>query len=155
MAKKRNPLEEVARDIPGVSKVIDVVEANDPLKKVEAPTLPPVTDVAAAKPLVADKFNESWKQTPVQAAVISGGPQEQFRQHQMNVANQLAQQASGQGPSVVQMQAKKAQEQGLAQNLALLASQRGGSNPDVGAGRRRGTIALGPGSGGWQGALRL
>jgi hypothetical protein len=56
---------------------------------------------------------------------IAMGPQEQFRQGQMGLMAQLQAQASGQGPSLAQMQLQQAGDRNLANAAALGASQRG------------------------------
>lgn len=53
------------------------------------------------------------------------GAQNQTRAQQMQLMQQLQQQASGQGPSLAQMQLKQAQGQNMAQAAALGQSQRG------------------------------
>lgn len=67
-----------------------------------------------------------------QAAQIATGPQDQFRNQQMALANQLAAQAQGQGPSLAQAQLRQATDRNIAQQAALIGSQRG-LNPNQAA----------------------
>lgn len=60
-----------------------------------------------------------------QAAQIQMAQQNQFRNQQMNLANQLQQQAAGQGPSLAQSQLRQATDRNIAQSMAMAASQRG------------------------------
>jgi hypothetical protein len=60
-------------------------------------------------------------------AQLNMGAQDQVRAQQMQYAQMLQQQAQGQGPSVAGEQFKIAQDQLLKQQMALAASQRGGS----------------------------
>lgn len=68
------------------------------------------------------------------AAGVNTAQQEQFRQQQLNLANALALQAQGQGPSVGAAQFKAASDRNIAQQQALAAGSRGGDI--AGAGRR-------------------
>lgn len=63
------------------------------------------------------------------AAMIDQSKQAEFRDFQGNLASQLAQQASGVGPSVSGNMLKQGQEANLAATMAQLNSQRGGANP--------------------------
>lgn len=51
----------------------------------------------------------------------------EFRQKQINLANSLESSASGQGPSVAQMQLDRANEQAIKNQMAMVASARGGN----------------------------
>lgn len=67
---------------------------------------------------------------PAQAAQIqAGGNFNQAMAAQSGLLGQLQQQASGQGPSIADMQMQKGMEANLAANRAQLASARGGTNP--------------------------
>jgi hypothetical protein len=75
---------------------------------------------------------------PVQIQALNGqggtagvGDQNEFRQQQMTLAQQLAQQAAGQGPSLATEQLKQAQAANQAATFAQLASARGGANPGL------------------------
>jgi hypothetical protein len=75
---------------------------------------------------------------PVQISAIQGGmgggvggDQNEFRQQQMTLAQQLAQQAAGQGPSLATEQLNQAQAANQAATFAQLASARGGANPGM------------------------
>lgn len=61
------------------------------------------------------------------AATIDQSQQAQFRQGQLDLANSLAQQAAGKGPSVSGAQFKAAADTNLAQQQALAAGARGGA----------------------------
>ena len=61
----------------------------------------------------------------VKAAQIATKAQDQTRGLQMNLANQLAAQAAGQGPSLAQSQLQNATNRNVAQAMAMAASQRG------------------------------
>lgn len=63
------------------------------------------------------------------AAQINMMPQNQFRENQLALAQQLMGQASGTGPSVAENQFRAASEQNLAATLAAANSARGGANP--------------------------
>ncbi len=66
------------------------------------------------------------QQQPGRAVAALEGSQ-QFRGQQLSLAEQLAQAAGGQGPSIADQQTKMAQENAMAQALALQSSQRGGN----------------------------
>jgi len=66
--------------------------------------------------------------TPAQMQLMQQG---QFRDQQMTLAQQLAAQASGQGPSLATEQLKQAQAANQAAIFAQMASQRGGANPGM------------------------
>ena len=74
---------------------------------------------------------------PVQISAIQGGMsgpggnQNEFRAQQMTLAQQLAQQAAGQGPSLATEQLKQSQAANQAATFAQLASARGGANPGM------------------------
>lgn len=74
---------------------------------------------------------------PVQISAIqggmsgAGGDQNEFRTQQMTLAQQLAQQAAGQGPSLATEQLKQSQAANQAATFAQLASARGGANPGM------------------------
>lgn len=68
------------------------------------------------------------------AATINQTPQDQFRAQQMTLANQLADQAAGKGPSLAQNQLKAATGRNIAGAMAMAASQRGST---AGAGMRQ------------------
>lgn len=59
------------------------------------------------------------------AAQIDTGAQEEFRQRQIALADQLAAQARGEGPSLASMQLQEGRDANIAQAMALAASQRG------------------------------
>lgn len=61
------------------------------------------------------------------AAQINMGPQEQWRQQQMELAGGLGAQARGEGPSVSGAQFRAANDSNLAQQQALAAGARGGN----------------------------
>src|SRR5207253_1677438 len=61
----------------------------------------------------------------MQAAQLDGSQQGQWRGQQMGLAQALAAQANGQGPSLAQGQLRQATDQGMNQAMALGASQRG------------------------------
>lgn len=61
----------------------------------------------------------------VQAATINQDPQAQFRQGQSQLAQQLMQQAQGQGPSIAAAQMQAGMDQAMQNQMAGLASQRG------------------------------
>lgn len=63
------------------------------------------------------------------AATIDAIPQNQFRDQQYGLAQQLAARASGQGPMISELALKQAQDTNQAQAFAQLASARGGANP--------------------------
>lgn len=67
--------------------------------------------------------------TGPKGALINMAQQGQFRDQQTALAAQLAQQASGQGPSLAVNALKQGQEANLAATMAQLNSQRGGANP--------------------------
>jgi RecB family exonuclease len=66
--------------------------------------------------------------TPAQMQLMQQG---QFRDQQMTLAQQLAAQASGQGPSLATEQLKQSQAANQAAIFAQMASQRGGANPGM------------------------
>jgi hypothetical protein len=66
--------------------------------------------------------------TPAQMQLLQ---QSQFRDQQMTLAQQLAAQASGQGPSLAAEQLKQSQAANQAAIFAQMASQRGGANPGM------------------------
>lgn len=61
----------------------------------------------------------------MKAAQINEANQEQIRAQQLSLAQQLQAQASGQGPSLAQMQLQQGRDQNIATAMALAASQRG------------------------------
>ncbi len=61
----------------------------------------------------------------VNAAQINSSPQEQFRNAQLMLTNQLQQQAAGQGPSLAQSQLRQGTDRNIQQAMAMAASQRG------------------------------
>ena len=61
------------------------------------------------------------------AAEIDAGPQNQWRQRQSALADALALQAAGQGPSVAQQQLRQGVDRNIASQAALAGSQRGGN----------------------------
>ncbi len=70
--------------------------------------------------------NSGNRQAPMaQAAQLDASQQAQFRNQQQTLAQQLAAQANGQGPSLAQGQLKQATDRNLAQALAMGANQRG------------------------------
>jgi len=69
---------------------------------------------------------QNRKAQQVQAAQIATGPQDQFRNAQLGLVSQLQQQASGQGPSLADMQLRQGADRNLANAIAMQASQRGG-----------------------------
>lgn len=73
--------------------------------------------------------NASSQISDPRAAMINMAPQDQFRQQQLSVAQRLAAQAQGQGPSIANEQMKQGQEAAMAQQFAQLASARGGASP--------------------------
>ena len=86
-----------------------------------------------AKQRFLDKMRDSTDWTSVAGkANINQAPQEQFRSAQMGLMGQLQGQVAGEGPSLADMQLKKAGEQNLKQQMAAMASQRGG-NPALAA----------------------
>lgn len=107
-----------------IGKALDTAGAMNPFKKPGIPDVAEVNDVASQNRITAPEFQGSTPSTV--HPVTMDRRSDDFRAYQQNLAAQLAQQASGQGPSIAQMQAKKAQDQALAQNMAMLASQRGG-----------------------------
>lgn len=62
---------------------------------------------------------------------INMSPQDQFRAQQLQLTNQLSQQAQGIGPSVAQNQLRQGESANLAATMAQLASARGGANPGL------------------------
>lgn len=82
------------------------------------------------------------KAATVKGAQIDQSQQAQFRQGQMNLANSLAQQAAGKGPSVSAAQFKAASDTNLAQQQALAASARGGSTALAGRQAAQNTSAF-------------
>lgn len=75
---------------------------------------------------------------PVQISAIqggmgggAGGADNEFRAQQMTLAQQLAAQAAGQGPSLATEQLKQSQAANQAATFAQLASARGGANPGM------------------------
>jgi len=80
-------------------------------------------------------------ETPtVQGATIDPTQQEQFRNYQLNLANQLQGQATGQTPSLGELQLKQGMSDAMAQQRAFAASQ-GGVSPALAA--RQAAIAGG------------
>ncbi len=77
--------------------------------------------VAAAKLGPAERIAAAQ----AQGATIDQSQQAQFRAQQATLANQLAAQAAGQGPSLAQSQLQQATNRNVAQSMALAASQRG------------------------------
>lgn len=77
-------------------------------------------------PLALDEqnYNEAIRQSQAAAlgSINSGAA---AGQRQMSLADQLAAQANGQGPSLAQMQLQQASDQNLKNSAALIASQRG------------------------------
>jgi hypothetical protein len=76
---------------------------------------------------------------------VTGGPadasqQEQFRGEQMSLAQRLAAQSRGEGPSVAGMQLKQATDRNLAQQLAM---QAGASGAQAAAARRQSASQVG------------
>ncbi len=65
-------------------------------------------------------------------AAIDQGASNEIRQRQMTLADQLAAQAAGQGPSLAQAQLNQATTRNLAQMAALAASARGGASGGLG-----------------------
>lgn len=61
-------------------------------------------------------------------ANINQGPQDQFRQGQMDLVSALTAQAAGQGPSLAQGQLQQATDRNMAQAMALGRAQAGGQN---------------------------
>lgn len=60
---------------------------------------------------------------------LNGGQYNSTYNQEQGLANQYAQQASGQGPSLAQFQAQQSAGQNVQSQMAALASQRGSSNP--------------------------
>ena len=108
------------------NNVAKKLETYDPTKRPGTPELSEVQNVAAQNPITAPTLNPASRPGFVQTVGLNTAPQDQFRAYQSTLAAQLAQQASGQGPSIAGMQAKKAQDAALAQTFAAMASQRGG-----------------------------
>jgi hypothetical protein len=101
-------------------------------KPIDAPKIPDGSAAQTAK--LPDKI-ESAKintggasMTPAQMQLMQQG---QFRDQQMTLAQQLAAQASGQGPSLATEQLKQSQAANQAAIFAQMASQRGGANPGM------------------------
>lgn len=101
-----------------VEKSSDAVAANiADSAKITAPTLGQGTQL---------KQTQIAELERMQAAQMSREDIE-FRKRQLELANMLQAQASGQGPSLAQNQLQQANEQALKQQMALAASQRGGN----------------------------
>lgn len=84
--------------------------------------------MAAGETAVANRPNQTMTGAQVgPTAVIDQAPQGQVRAQQMTLADQLAAQARGEGPSVAQGQLQKATDANLAAALAQGAAYRGGS----------------------------
>lgn len=75
----------------------------------------------------ADVFNQQLNPAQYQTAQIATGPQDQFRGRQMSLADALQAQSMGQGPSLAQSQLQQGLNQNIKNQMALAATQRGGS----------------------------
>ncbi len=121
----------------------DAVGGLNPLKKntttpydptapaqITAPTMAPgaAAPTVNANGLTGAKIGEV---ADPRMAVINMTPQDQFRQQQVALAQKLAGQANGTGPSVAENQLRKGQEANLAGTMAVLNSQRGAANPGL------------------------
>lgn len=85
-------------------------------------------DPAALQQIDASKYSMPTGQAAPQ---LNTSPQDQFRAQQLQLANQLSNQAQGIGPSVAQNQLRRGQSANLAATMAQLASARGGANPGL------------------------
>ena len=119
-------------NVQGVPGVDPSVEARNRLDAEKYSQMPadmkaPTMQAAQANAAQTNLADPRW-------AVLAHGPQEQFRNQQMALANQLSQQAAGVGPSVAQNQMRQAQQGNLAATFAQLASARGQANPAMARG---------------------
>jgi len=77
----------------------------------------------------AKQIADAQARSGVQQGLINSAPQDQFRNQQMSLSQALQARASGQAPSVAQMQLNAGQDRSVQQAQAMAASARGGVNP--------------------------
>lgn len=109
--------------IPGVT-------APEDLTGPKAPTKNPVSKIQGAQ-VDGAQLSSAVPIAGPTAATLNMMPQNAFRDQQAKLAAQLAQQASGQGPSIAENQLRAAQEQNIAAQYAAANSARGGYNAAV------------------------
>ncbi len=85
-------------------------------------------DASALQQIDVSQYKMPAGQTAPQ---LNMSPQDQFRAQQLQLTNQLSNQAQGIGPSVAQNQLRQGQSANLAATMAQLASARGGANPGL------------------------
>ena len=127
--RPKNVLKHWAGIIEGTKKTHIVDEAA--AKPTTVATMPEGTAApTAALPGSLDKTTIAAPAS-MNAAQMETLQQGQFRDQQMSLAQQLAAQARGEGPSVAGEQLKQAQAANQAATFAQLASARGGANPGM------------------------
>lgn len=91
------------------------------------------TDLAHAQtygaPIAGSQAAQIAPQMMLGGAQLSTAQDQQYASAQASIANMLAAQAQGQGPSLAEITANQQSDAAIAQQMGMLGSQRGASNP--------------------------